>query len=281
MGLLHTLSFITDHPLNRSDKFGALGRFARWQIGSRLMPGAVVVDFVDDMKLVVTPGMTGATGNIYCGLHEYEDMAFALHLLRPGELFVDVGANVGSYTVLAGAAGAHVLAFEPGERFTDLQRNVTINGINADLRKAAVGEAAGSLRFTVGLDCVNRAAVDDEQFVEVPVVTLDEAVAERVPTLIKVDVEGYEGAVLAGGTRAFGAATAVILELNGQTNRYGHNEDAVRAVMSDLGYTLTGYDPVKRSLKPPTDRGNSIYVRGDVGERLRGARQFRVLDQLV
>ena len=281
MGLLNTLSFIADHPLTRSDKLGALTRFARWQIGSRLMPGAIVVDFIDDTKLVVTPGMTGATGNIYCGLHEYEDMAFALHVLRPGDLFVDVGANVGSYTVLAGAAGADVLAFEPGERFTDLQRNVAINGMNAELRNQAVGAEAGTLRFTVGLDSINRAALDDEPFVEVPVVPLDEAVGERVPVLIKVDVEGYEGAVLAGGARPFGAATAVIMELNGQTLRYGHDEDDVRAAMSELGYVLTGYDPVKRCLKPPTARGNSIFVRGDVEERLRNSRQFRVLGQLV
>jgi hypothetical protein len=34
------------------------------------------------------------TGNIYCGLHEFADMGFVLHFLRPGDLFVDVGANI-------------------------------------------------------------------------------------------------------------------------------------------------------------------------------------------
>ena len=93
----------------------------------------------------------------------------------------------------------------------------------------AVGAEAGTLRFTVGLDCINRAAVGDERFVEVPVTTLDQAVGERAATLIKVDVEGYEGAVLAGGMQAFGAASAVIMELNGQTGRYGQDVDALRS----------------------------------------------------
>ena len=58
--------------------------------------------------------MTGATGNIYTGLHEFEDMMFLLHLLRPGDIFVDAGANIGSYTVLASAVvGAKSISFEP------------------------------------------------------------------------------------------------------------------------------------------------------------------------
>lgn len=52
--------------------------------------------------------MTGATGNWYCGLQEYEDMSFVLHALRPGDLFVDVGANIGSYSILA-AGGSSFL----------------------------------------------------------------------------------------------------------------------------------------------------------------------------
>ena len=45
--------------------------------------------------------MHGVTGNVYCGLHDFAEMSFMLHLLRAGDLFADIGANVGSYTVLA------------------------------------------------------------------------------------------------------------------------------------------------------------------------------------
>lgn len=60
----------------------------------------VQFDWIEGARLMVRNGMTGATGNIYCGLHEFTDMSFVLHLLRPDDLFVDVGANIGSYTVL-------------------------------------------------------------------------------------------------------------------------------------------------------------------------------------
>jgi len=44
---------------------------------------------------VARPGETGVTGNIYTGLHEFSSMGYLLHVLREGDLFVDVGANVG------------------------------------------------------------------------------------------------------------------------------------------------------------------------------------------
>jgi hypothetical protein len=59
-------------------------------------------------------GLTGATGNWYCGLDAFEDMAFLLHFMREEDLFVDVGANIGSYTILAGnEVGAETIEIEP------------------------------------------------------------------------------------------------------------------------------------------------------------------------
>jgi hypothetical protein len=88
-----------------------IARFLSWQIGSRLSQTAHVFELANGAKMFARPGMTGATGNLYVGLHEFAEMAFLLHFLRRGELFADVGANVGSYSVVAGAAvGADVIA---------------------------------------------------------------------------------------------------------------------------------------------------------------------------
>src|SRR4051812_48596523 len=114
MQLAQLLTFVWNHPLNAGSKVSALGRVARWQVASRLLAGPFSLPFVEGASLLVSRGMTGATGNWYCGLHEPTDMAFVLHLLRPGDHFLDVGANIGSYTVLAaGAVGARVTSVEP------------------------------------------------------------------------------------------------------------------------------------------------------------------------
>ena len=47
MDLLDILRFVTRHPLNASHKGAAVARFVRWQLGSRLVPGPVLVPFVN------------------------------------------------------------------------------------------------------------------------------------------------------------------------------------------------------------------------------------------
>ena len=102
------------HPLASRDLPGTVARFLRWQLGSRLLRMPVVVPWVDSTSLDKETGMTGATMSFYCGLHDVADMAFVFHFLRPGDGFLDVGANVGIYTILAsGAAQARTLALEP------------------------------------------------------------------------------------------------------------------------------------------------------------------------
>src|SRR5207248_910045 len=68
--------------------------------------------------------------------HEVAEMAFVLHVLRPSDKFIDVGANVGSYTVLAaGAVGSRVFAVEPiPTTFGFLRRNVALNGLGELVR---------------------------------------------------------------------------------------------------------------------------------------------------
>ena len=90
MGVLNTYKFIANHPLTKDHKLSTMLRWLKWQVGSRLVPGSVAIPFVNETHLLAKPGMTGATGNIYCGLHEFEDMGFVLHFLRPGDLFVDM-----------------------------------------------------------------------------------------------------------------------------------------------------------------------------------------------
>lgn len=100
------LRVVWHHPLNANGKVVAVWRVLRWQFASHLMPGLISLPDAQGTSLFAMRGMTGATGNWYCGLHEEDEMAFVLHLLRPDEHFVDVGANMDSYSVLHGGSGA-------------------------------------------------------------------------------------------------------------------------------------------------------------------------------
>lgn len=287
--LLRSLEFILRHPLNRGRRARALARWLRWQVGGRLALGPVAVDFVSGSRLLVTPGMTGATGNVYTGLHELESMAFVAQALRPGDTFVDVGANVGSYTVLASAvAGATTWAFEPvPSTYAHLVDNVRLNAIEAWVHalNRGVADTPGWLKFTTGQDTTNHVADDqDPSAVPVEVVSLDEALAHEAPTILKIDVEGFEVPVLRGANRTLGAPSlmAVVVELIGNGSAHGYSEREAHDRLLRAGFRTARYDPFNRQLTPTGDaiatEGNTLYVRGPaLTERLRNAPPLRWL----
>ena len=153
--------FFRTHPLTRNATFRAWARFVSWQINSRIR-SEVVVPWIFDLRLSVRRGMTGATGNLYCGLHEFFDMMLLLHFLRANDLFLDIGSNIGSYTMLAsGGCGASTWAFEPDpEAVASLKRNVELNSLQhlVTVQAIALGSSDCTVPFTVGQDTVNRVA---------------------------------------------------------------------------------------------------------------------------
>ncbi len=274
MSLLNTYRFIASHPLTRMHRTAALIRWLRWQVGSRVLGWPVAVPFVGETRLLAKPGMTGATGNVYCGLHEFEDMAFVLHFLRAGDLFVDIGANIGSYTILASAAKADVISFEPvPTTFETLLDNIHLNRLEktVDARNAAVGRSNGELEMIADQDTTNQVLTDAHPYtgasVRVPVVALDSALQGRTPRLIKIDVEGFETEVLAGAqaTLQHPALAAVLMELNGSGARYGFDEDGLHRDMLAMGFRPHRYEPLGRRLidleGARSGSGNTLYLR--------------------
>jgi FkbM family methyltransferase len=128
-------------------------------------------------------------------------MAFTLHFLRPDDLFLDVGASIGNYTLLAsGVFKARTIAFEPNPQTMGLlRRNIDPNDLDGRvlLEQTAGGAEDGKVEFTLGRDTRNQVTQGNAGRTQrVSVRTLDSVASLTPPTMIKVDVEGYEGAGL-------------------------------------------------------------------------------------
>jgi FkbM family methyltransferase len=254
--------FISQHPLTRRAPISAIWRVMSWQVRSRLATGEITVPWIEGTRLVARRGMTGATGNIYAGLHEFADMAFLLHLLRPSDVFFDVGANIGSYSILASAVcGARTYAFEPDpDTVRALKINIAANELGARVTviEAAVGDQSGEVAFTVGRDTVNRVAhSDDTRTRQVPLTTLDAAAGDACPTLIKIDIEGYEEQAVLGAIHVLQAPTLKAVQLETVT-------DTVRRVLHGHGFVERFYDPVRRRLSTTAteySQANALWVR--------------------
>jgi FkbM family methyltransferase len=268
--LFAALNFILSHPLNRGRPLSTLGRVAAWQIVSRLRT-EIEFEWIEGAKLVVSHGMTGATGNIYCGLHEFVEMSFLLHLLRPNDLFLDVGANIGSYTILAASVcKARAIAFEPDpDTARVLRGNIAINHLSAlaDVREAALGGAHGQIAFTVGLGPMNRVAGPGDKSAQVvPITRLDDILDAETPTLIKMDVEGFEEQVLSGASRVLGSPSLLAVQSELCT-------PMVRNTLESFSFKQRFYDPFTRTLRPTPfgfRTSNALFIRDTelVTERL-------------
>jgi FkbM family methyltransferase len=253
--------FFSTHPLTRDRPSHAWARFAAWQVRSRLQ-AEVVFPWVCGQRLAVRRGMTGATGNIYVGLHEFPDMMFLLHFLREDDLFLDIGANIGSYTVLAsGVRRAVTWAFEPDPHTAvRLGRNIEINGLGARTRvlQCALGATNGEAPFTIGLDTINRVAERGEANVRlVRQERLDDLIGESQPVMIKIDVEGYEEQVLLGATATLAKASLAAIEIETVTPK-------IEEMMRDNGFERVFYDVFARRLSAaPGDfhSCNTLFVR--------------------
>jgi FkbM family methyltransferase len=282
------LSFVANHPVNRGRKFRAVAEYGFIQLAARFSPGDVCVEFPNNTRLLISPRMKGAAHFISPRLCEFEEMAFTMHYLQPDELFADVGANIGAFSVLAGGvAGARVKAFEPSpDTFEMLVRNLRLNGLHdrAKAIPAAVGRSIGETSFSTGLGAENHVATEStsKNLPKVNVTTLDREFDGDFPDLLKIDVEGFESEVFAGAINTLRQPRlrAIIVERNNSGTRYHFDEESLHRKIRESGFIPCRYDPFSRTLTQVDDQtlGNIIYVRNIAANntRLQEAPAFRL-----
>jgi len=287
--LFQLFRFVVNHPVNKNRRIAAFRDLLKWQLGSRLVPGEVVFNWIEGTKLIVTNGEAGLTGNVYSGLHEFEDMGFLLHFLRPEDNFFDIGSNRGSYTVLAsGVCRASTIAFEPiPATFAKLWANVRINDLDRLVTpmNMGLGDRQCNLWFSDSLDAANHIVDVDSKIpkVSVPVVRLDDA-TNLVPALIKIDVEGFEMSVFSGATRILSNTElkGLIVEINESGAKYGHSDYDLICLLNEYGFRAYAYNPCLRELEESSAgsqcSGNTLFLRDlpYIENRIQTARRFGV-----
>lgn len=154
--------------------------------------------------------------------------------MKQGEVFFDVGANIGLYTMLAAKQGLHVFSFEPeSQNFAVLIRNLAMNGFTKDQVVAfpfciSDGENVDTLRLSsliAGGSCHSFASdlnykreektwAYEQGTVGFAMDTLVFELGMPQPTHIKIDVDGFEDKVLKGAERVLDHAQSVLVEMD-------------------------------------------------------------------
>ncbi len=171
---------------------------------------------------------------------------FLVDNLAPGDVFYDLGANVGFFALIASrlvAPSGRVVAVEPLPAASDLLRsNLEANGFaHATVVQAAIGAAAGSGRLQVGASSLDGRLSTGDDGLAVDVVSVDHAVEMLgwpPPSLVKLDVEGAETSALRGMARtAERWRPTLLIEVH-------WCRDAVLEALGELGYEAERFGEV-------------------------------------
>lgn len=285
-----TVPFLINHPLWADNKLVPLSRFFRLQLSFLLGKKKLFLKWFGSISFIIEKGDNGLTGNYYVGLHEFNEMGFTIHLLREDDVFVDVGANLGSYSLLAsGICGCKTVAFEPIElTFEKLTRNILINKISdkVELRKKAIlsaydSEKYNKLVFSSDQGCCNKLVDEnytgEKQHVEVS--TLDKECQFLSPSLIKIDVESFEESVLLGGLKTLGGENLMALIVEG-------NSPKTDSLLRSKGFQDYKYYPLDREIRNQTEtekkflKRNWIWIKENkiefINKRLKNAQKRKI-----
>jgi FkbM family methyltransferase len=260
---IHRLVATAFHPSHRGHRAAAIGRTVKYELRTSLMGRPSVIPLGDQSKIVAYKGETNSPHAVVRNPPNWPDMLVWKRELVPGDLFVDVGANIGVYSVYALELGAEVIAVEPvPHNAARVRENAALNGYTLDVVERVLTDAPGIARMTTQYDSMNHIAGEGEDGIDVAATTLDELLGERVVAGMKIDVEGAEELVLRGGARALGEQRIRLLQLEWEVSPWMgiDSREALQRLLEDAGYGLyiAGRDG---RLSPAGDRlGTTLNV---------------------
>jgi FkbM family methyltransferase len=254
----------------RRNPLKALWRRLVWRIRWKFDDKPWVLRLRPDLRIAVCRDGQGAL-LYYQGFAEPETEDYLARFLQPGMVFFDVGAHVGTYTLLAARAvgtQGEVHAFEPNPAvFSLLEKNVRINSLrNVLLQQTAVSDQEGEREFeicreytvsslTTGADRfpASRAGRDIRCVVRVRCTALDAYCSARGkrPDLVKIDAEGAEFLVLRGAPELLrlpaAEAPAWVFEYStANYARFGYGADELLGLLRQCGYEVWRYQGLGR-----------------------------------
>jgi FkbM family methyltransferase len=225
---------------NRFTYYSFLARSGLGRLSAEI-GGDVVVEY-EGMRFLIEKGFLEAFYSIY--LDEYEPETCRYMMSQTGDVFVDVGANAGGYTVRLGKKFGKVVSIEPNRKAAEvLIRNIELNHLsNVVVVNDAISDKVGETTMYVPSSGKTTRSSIVEKFSEgssfqVHTTTLDSLLAgyEKID-LLKIDAEGAEVNVLKGAERTLARTSRLVLELG------SWSEQRIMETLGRYGLKVTNLD---------------------------------------
>ena len=278
------------HPVAKNRRYKALFRYVVFNLKNRITTN-IIYKWVGNLKFYASKGDGGMVGNIYFGLYEFYESMFLIHFLREEDTFLDVGANIGHYSLLAsGMNKCKTIAIEPiPSTFKRLIKQIELNGLGNKIETLNIGVAdkLDYLFFSSDKSTMNK-VVDSsyKESVKVEVKTIDSLEGSETFNLMKIDVEGFEKFVLNGSSSTLKSDNlkAIIIEINFSNQFYGVENVEILDILLSYDFQPYRYDPIHRRLinleSYNKEQFNTIFVKDYdfVMRRINDSQKIKVWD---
>jgi FkbM family methyltransferase len=260
---------LNNHHINRRQ---GIVRHLQWQ-GRKLFSLFPLEQHISQSRIVASHGRCSVSALINSqGLYDYNNMNLIRMLLRDGGTFVDIGANIGSYTLISSESeAARVHAFEPHpSTFQLLRRNVELNHrSNVTLHNVALGASDSEVFLTdrdgSSINHIVDGGRETEATIAVPCRRLDGICRQFGITsaIVKIDVEGFEFNVLQGLGRFLSSIQVLLIEMNGLSDKRSQGQKEIHSLLQSNG--LSGpwkceFDQRRLHLSQGRNSEDSLYV---------------------
>lgn len=275
LNLQHQIHIFFSQPFTPLHGLITSLRYNYWLLWKRYRQHYFVGHY-HDLNMLFDVRNDGSCIGFYDPNHDYEVLALIeMKKKEKHKLFVDVGGNIGSKSLVALKNGYDVIAFEPNPATAAiLEINVLLNNFRDHfvLFRTAVADVIGKATFYINPVLMSQSSLYQDVStandphtlkVEVPVKTLDRTLnPEQEITILKIDAEGAELPVLQGAKNLLGKhqIQSVVWEVA--------NDPKAKSVLktlqllTDFGFKHYQYNYSTRKLQPYVDGYNCISLLG-------------------
>ncbi len=276
---LEKLKDVIRQPAFRQSPIKVISRIIKWQF-LRVFNQPTLLNFDNSIWIkLYTDDDDVATRTYYFDYHEPKIFSFLNKYLKDGMTYVDVGANIGVYTLFAAkrVGRGKVFAFEPQPKtFNRLIENIQLSKLkNIIAEQAAVGEKEGEIEIVTNdkyssVSYTKHINSDSAALNRCKIIKLD-AYFEALNHIdyLKIDVEGFEFYVLKGAEQMLKTKIPSIIQLElieKFQNRSGSSIKMICQLLNSLGYIFFHLQENLLKLAPPynEEENEEIYNYNDI-----------------
>jgi len=221
------------------------------------------ISWSSKIKWIVHRDFQSSKNPWYYGISEKTEFEFLTQNIKTGDVFYDIGANVGLYSIwMAAFHPVQCYLFEPDPKHQDfILRLIHLNQLETQciLQSYALGEENGFRYLTIGHDMNNKVSVQNTNL-PIAMRRLDDLTELPKPSILKIDTEGYELKILQAGLQTLKSEMLRIIIIEKSETLF---EECHKIIIS------YGFKPLTTSSKcshtkeefPTTQSGNLIYIK--------------------